>query len=380
MNTSSQTLINPTITTTTLLVVLTVLLASCSVDDNDIGVNTGDSKFVYFIVTHGPTTDVGFWGDVFDGTLEKADELDVDVIPLHPVIESSGELLNQQMSQAVQATPPGIIGTIWGDGMAAVVEQANQLNIPVAAINVYPDPSEFGTGKAEFLLYSGQNDIIAGIDGSHALICSSIGERLNNGTCAGEDPQQVFDTLRESENIAIVCVIHQQSGGVISRCNAVRDLFVSQYNIPAEDFNIVTWDESIPGASVQAFNDFFNDNAQSVYDRFLMMASGPTTVDSYRAATINQSIRDKVVIGAFNTSASVCQALANGEIAYTSGQGQKQQGKKALDYLHYFVLNGSLPPEGMGTDGMPDANWTISPDGYRWYKTGPTIFYDQCPQ
>ncbi|WP_144394525.1 hypothetical protein [Pleionea sediminis] len=357
---------------------LLLLIFSCSVSD-DIRFEENERQYVYFMVTHGPTTDVGFWGDVFEGTQEKADELNVDVIPLHPIIESSGELLNAQMEQAILADPPGILATIWGDGMPEVVQAANSASIPVAAINVYPDPEFFGPGKAEFLFYSGQNDSIVGIDGSNAIICASEGERLINGLCNGISPESIYDSIVESEQIAVVCIIHQQSGGVISRCNAAQNLFINDYGHSQNDFYTISWDESVPGSSVEAIETFFNQSAIANYHRLFIMANGPVTIDAYNTATIPQVTRDKATIGTFNTSSSICTALLEGEVAYASSQGQDFQGKMALDYLHYYILHGDLPPEGVAPDGSTDERWTVSPDGYPWYKTGPTLYYDACP-
>lgn len=356
-----------------------LLLPGCRVDDRSTLLGSDDAAYTYFMVTHGPTTDVGFWGDVFQGTLAKAEQLGVAVIPLHPVIAASGELLNAQMRQAIAARPPGIIATIWGEGMPDVVKQANALGIPIAAINVYPDPSQYGPGKAEFLLYSGQNDVIVGVDGATALICSSAGKRLTNGDCEGTSPQTLFNALQGTDTVAVVCMIHQQSAGVISRCASAQTTFIDTYGLPASQFYPLSWDEAVPGDNVAKIQAFFNDPAVSGYSRFLIFANGPNTIDAYKTASIPDRIRAAAVIGVFNTSSAVCQALANREIAWASGQGQKEQGKMALDYLHYYVHHRTLPPLGQAPDGSADPRWIQSPDGYYWYKTGPEMFYDRCP-
>lgn len=139
------------------------MLAGCVSSD------PGSAKLTYYLVTHGPTTDVGFWGEVYAPALERARELGIELIPLHPATEVTGAQLNMHMQTAIDARPAGIIATLWGDGMVDVVRAGNRAGIPIAAVNVRPDAHEYQRqGSASdvptdptrggFLFYSGQDD------------------------------------------------------------------------------------------------------------------------------------------------------------------------------------------------------------------------------
>jgi len=358
---------------------LVIFLYGCDVNDKEIQVERERGEFVYFMVTHGPTTDVGFWGEVFSETQAMATQLNVNVVALHPVIETSGDLLNEQMQQAINAQPPGIIATIWGDGMPEIVKQANAHGIPIAAINVYPDPEFFGVGKAEFLFYSGQNDVLAAVDVTLGLICSAVGQRMENGSCENAQPQDILDHLTATQQVRAVCIIHQQSAGVLSRCESMRKTLVEDMNLPASSYSAITWDEATPGAGIVAISTYFDDPSIADVDLFLVMATGNNGIEPFLAAELSAGIKSKIKLVSFDTTEVICNALFSGDIIFASGQGHREQGKKALELLHFYVTQGFLPEAGIDVNGEIDNNWIISPDGYPWYKTGPVLFYGACP-
>lgn len=353
---------------------------SCSVNDQDLRTSDREVHQVYFMVTHGPTTDAGFWGDVLLGTLDKARELGVEVIPLHPAVEASGALLNEQMLQAINVNPPGIIATIWGEGMPDTVKVANAQGIPIAAINVYPDPSVFGegAGKAHFLLYAGQNDGLAAVDVTHGIICSTVDKKLINDMCEEQSVHDTFVQISSDKKLRAVCIVHQQSAGVLTRCAAMKQTMLTEFGMSESEYHEISWDEATPGAGVQAINDYFNDALLADVDHFLVMANGPNGIEPYLAADLPDPVKAKVVLGTFDTSPAICASLTNATIRFASAQGHQDQGKMALDYLHYYVENGVLPPAGKDPRGQDDPRWIVSPDGFHWYKTGPQLLYERC--
>lgn len=360
------------------LIVLTLtLISSCDVDDQGYQLTTENENFVYFLVTHGPSTDFGFWGDVLVETRSKAEQLGVGLVPLHPVVEASGELLNAQVSQAISANPPGIVATIWGDGMPEIVKQANASNIPVAAINVYPDPVEYGEGKAEFLLYAGQNDALAAEDVTSALICGAMNLRFDSGTCEGQSVADVF-TLLNAGNLHAICFISQQSEGVFTRCRAMKSLLLNQLGLDETQYTDLVWNETIIGKGADSISGLLNSLDNSGVENIIILSQGNSTAGSYVEANISGNLASKITIGTFDISPLICDAIDSGLLLFASDQGHKLQGQMALDYLHFFVTNSRLPELGIAPNGNKDERWILSPDGYPWYKTGPNLLYERC--
>ncbi|WP_144395342.1 substrate-binding domain-containing protein [Pleionea sediminis] len=359
-----------------LMLILSCLLFSCSVDDSDISLPQISEDEVYYLVSHGPSTDAGFWRDVLTEARISAEELGVGLIPLHPATETSGALLNFQMNQAVDANPPGIVGTVWGEGMQEVIFKANDLEIPVAAINVYPNPTEYTDGTANLLLYSGQNDYLAARDIAMGLVCATAGLRFANNRCGERTVQDVFNEFYSIYTIEVVCLVHQQADSVFQRCNGFKDVLVDELLLPIEQYSEITWNASNLGEGAQQVEAYYASKPD--IERFLIISQGTTATADYLAANLSNEEIAKTKIAAFDTSSILCDALDSGRLEFLSGQGHRLQGKKALEYLYYYVKNGELPVEGMGPDGNPDPRWIVSPDGYPWYKTGPNLLYDDC--
>jgi len=357
-------------------------LCACGDDGNT------QPRETYYLVSHGPTTDVGFWGEVFDAAEAVATRLGVDIEPLHPAVETTGAELNALMRQAVDARPAGIIATIWGDGMPAEVMRANQADIPVAAINVYPDVADYGPvaldgtappGKAGFLLYSGQNDADAADEVARSLVClGGAGAMYTDGSCGGTSVADAWTALTNGATVRAVCIIHQQSAGVLTRCEAMKAV-MNEVGLPAAQYEEITWNEAVPDAGKTAVQAYFADPARADVDHFLVMSNGPNGAAAYLAADIAADVEAKIVIGTFDTSDAICDALTSGALRFASSQGHRDQAAMALAYLHHYVHGDrTLPEPGKAPDGSDDARWTTSADNYRWYKTGPQLL-TQCP-
>jgi ABC-type sugar transport system substrate-binding protein len=343
---------------------------------------------IYYLVTHGATTDVGFWGEVLAGGDEQAAQLGVEIEPLHPVSMSSGAELDDDLQQAIDAAPAGIIATVWGDGMIDKVRAANTAAIPLAALNVYPDPAQYGAlaadgtapaGKGGLVLYSGQNDAIAAVDVTHGLVChAGVGKSLVDGSCEGTSIADAWSALTTGHTVRAVCILHQQSAGVVTRCNTMEHILTAELGLPADAFDRVAWDESIPNAGRTAIASYFGDPAHAGVDRFVVLANGHNGVSAYVGAELSAAVKSKVTLATFDVSDLICQELVNGELAFASAQGQRDQARMALAYLYAFVHDHALPADGQRPDGSADGNWTTSPDGFRWYRTGPQLLA-RCP-
>jgi len=357
-------------------VLTSVFISSCNVDDRDIKQTQINQDFVYYLVTHGPSTDAGFWGDVLTEARQKAEQLGVGLVPLHPAQESSGEQLNAQLRQAIMANPPGIIATVWGEGMQQVIIEANMANIPVAAINVYPTPEEYATGEANLLLYAGQNDYLAAKDVVSALICGALDLKYEQQSCEGLSVTEAFERLQAQESLHTVCLIPQQSGGILSRCQAMRDMLLDELLLSSDQFTELVWNEAIVGEGATAIKEFVDSHPSTT--KFLILSQGHSATSSYVGAELPSEQADKIVFGTFDLSSLICEALVEGTVLFASDQGHKLQGKMALDYLHFFVLNGYLPEAGKAVTGENDERWQVSPDGFPWYKTGPNLLYGSC--
>lgn len=369
------------------LVVLAVQVIGCS-DDGE-----SDSASTYYFVTHGPTTDVGFWGDVLGGATATATQLGVGLVALHPAVETTGEALNSLMRQAVEAEPTGIVGTLWGDGMTAIIRDANQRNVPVAAVNVYPDPAEYAASpggdvsaaasesEALFVLYSGQNDAVAAVDVTDGMVChASTGTLINSaGECAdGETRAAAWSQLQSNGAIVGVCIVHQEAASVLTRCATFRERLTQHYGLASTAVYEISWDESVAGAGKAAIEAFFAGLDTATVATILVLSNGPGGAAPYMAAAIDQATVDMITVGTFDTSDTICAALQNGRIAFASSQGQKVQGAAALEYLHQYVTGGVLPESGRNPGGADEPRWTRSEDGYPWFKTGPDLL-SRCP-
>jgi ABC-type sugar transport system substrate-binding protein len=364
------------------LVAITLVATACG--DS----RPSSSHEVYFLVTHGPTTDIGFWGEVLAGADETAGALGVTVEPLHPVVASSGAELDEQMQRAVDADPAGIIATVWGDGMADRVRAANAAAIPVAAINVYPDPTQYAMlgpdgaapdGKAGFILYAGQNDALAAVDVADALVCrAGAGQGFAGGRCDTATVADAWTALAAGHTVRAVCIIHQQSAGVLTRCQAMEATLVA-LGLPDGAFDRIRWSESVPGAGPQAITAYFAAPAQAGVDRFLVLSNGHNGLAAYVGAGLDASVKARVTLGTFDVSDLICHELDLGEAVFASVQGPRDQARMALGYLYDYVHDqGALPAAGKAPDGSDDPSWTTSPDGYRWYRTGPQLI-TRCP-
>jgi hypothetical protein len=336
-------------------------------------------------VTHGPTTDVGFWGEVYEPALRRAHELGVELVPLHPATEVTGAQLNMHMRTAVDARPAGILATLWGAGMVEVVREANRAAIPIAAINVRPDASEYerqqrasdlpeSSEKGGFLFYSGQDDFTSALTMTRSLVCQRARGVLaaDDTTCADGETTvaEAWAALEAEGPVRTGCLVHQLVLPCFQRCAAFLQVVEG---LGATSYEQIEWTASVPGAGEAAVRAFLTRPENQAASSLLVLGCGPLSTEILRATF--SSVPDNLAYVTFDTTEVVCEGLETGQVTLTSGQGHRLQAVRALEYLHHYVTQGELPAEGESPDGGQDLRWT-SDAQYRLYATGPELISD----
>ena len=337
-------------------------------------------KKKFYMVTHGASTNQGFWGNVLTGANEEAQDAGVTLIPLHPATEVTGEQLDILMDQAIAAKPDGILATIWGDGMTQRVAAANAAGIPVAAINVYPDSTAYSAtgagGKAKFVLYSGQQDYDAATATTDALICSASGAGTLTGDHCGTTTLAAAYTLAKVGSLAVAVFKNESSGGVNARQQAMIDRI--RVLDASATVDVVEWDRNLPGddnAKISAF--FALPRVSGAAHVIVMSASADAIVPLAAYLAAHASATTTLAAGVFDKPTNACTGFTAGWLKFWVDQNESDQGRKALRYLNTFIKTGALPAAGKDTQGTDDAAWTTSVDGYPWYRTGPR-FHPSC--
>jgi ABC-type sugar transport system substrate-binding protein len=342
---------------------------------------SGSGKQQFYLVTHGRSTDSGFWGSVFRPAEEKAAELGVELIPLHPATETTGEALNVLVDQALAAKPAGIIATVWGEGMESRIRAANAAKIPVVTINVFPDSKVYGRPgngtRAELLMYVGQQDYDAALTGTRALICKAgANELLDGSKCATKTVEEAFAAVKAKGPVVASCLLFEQTPGVLARCAAMSTVLTALD--PTLTVTKVEWDGTKTGEGETAIRAYFNQTAVKAATTALVLATGEIAVAPYAASDLGTAVESKVKMMAFDLGGPVCGMLGNGRLTFAIGQGEKDQATQSLVYLHHYLKEGKLPEPGKTPAGGSDPRWARSDDGLPWFKTGPAIV-EKCP-
>lgn len=296
------------------------------------GAGTAQAQDLNFIVvSHGAAADP-FWSVVINGVNEAADELDVNVDYRSPERFDMVEM-QQLLDAAIAANPDGIIVTIPdADALGGTIEEALAEGIPVISMNTGADVfEEFGV-----LAHVGQTEYEAGYGGGQRM--ADLG--VTRAICINHEVGNVAldlrcdgfrDGLGEGAEVEVLSVAPDPTD--------VRDSVVAH----------ITRDPDVEG----------------------LLAVGPVGMHPSLDALRQEGVIDDMVVGSFDLSPEILDAVENGEMAFAIDQQQYLQGYLPVvllkEYNKYGVMPAGIVRTGPGFVTQEDAaavrDWSAA--GYR---------------
>jgi simple sugar transport system substrate-binding protein len=256
-----------------------------------------DDEVVIGLAVHDDPTG-SFWNVVDRGAHDAADELGITLIsngskdPLE-----QAQIIDDYVAQGVD----GIIVSLANpDALSDSVTAAIEAGIPVITINsgvgVY---KELGA-----LTHVGQTEFVAG---------QGAGERFN-----------------ELGATKVLCVIHEEGNiGLEERCDGLEDTFEGE----VERFNVaLTGAGDLVGTSGAIQDKLLSDDS---IDGILSLNPDIATAawDAMQAAGTEQ------ILGTFDLSPDILQAIVDGNISFAIDQQQYMQGYLPVVFLHLYIDN-----------------------------------------
>jgi simple sugar transport system substrate-binding protein len=255
--------------------------------------------FVYGMAVHASPAEDSFWGVVETGARDAADKMGVEV-------RSGGSLDPTEQAQLIENyiadEVDGIIVSLANpDAMQDAVTRATEAGIPLITINsglnVY---KELGA-----ITHVGQDETVAG---------RRAGEVFNNRT----DVEKVL------------CVNHEEGNiGLEARCDGMAETFEGE----VERFNVATTGtRDIAGTLASIQDKLTADPSVGA-----ILTLNPDVAMAARDA-IDAAGTD-VVLGTFDLSEDILQAIMDGEILFTIDQQQYLQGYLPVVFLYLYNTN-----------------------------------------
>jgi simple sugar transport system substrate-binding protein len=289
------------------------------------GDQTTSSGATYYFVTHGSPTDNDFWGAVQQGVLDAEAVYNVKVQYLNPAQESDDAALTALLQQAIAANPTGIAVTI-RDSLAAPLAAAKAANIPVVAINTRPSST---IPADNYLTYVGQDDSVAATDASHKLTALA--------------------TAQSKTITRAVCLMHENSPGLVSRCAAFLQVF--------GDADAAGAPSSAIGHTLQIFDAATAPTAVGAYldqysgDTLAVLACGTGAASAYLSALQSRPTLHPIA-GTFDSSPEINAGLASGQLSFWVDQQQYLQGYLPIPLFDAFKRKGEVPPNFINTGNL----------------------------
>lgn len=290
-----------------------------------------DQELEFIVVSHGAAADP-FWSVVINGVDEAAEELDVDVTYRAPERFDMVEM-QQLLDAAIAADPDGIVVTIPdADALGGSIEEAIDAGIPVISMNTGADVfQDFGV-----LTHVGQTEYEAGVGGGERMAEAGV----TNAVCINHEVGNVAldqrcegfqEGLGEDASVEVLSVDPDPTD--------VRDSVVAH----------LTRNPDVEG----------------------LLAVGPVGMHPSLDALRQEGVIDDMVVGSFDLSPEILEAVESGEMAFAIDQQQYLQGYLPIVLLKEFNKYGVMPagivrtgPGFVTQDNAADViDW--SADGYR---------------
>ena len=317
-----------------LAVALMVVLAACTSDDGadttagggDTATTAGDTTttagdgdgatettesvdlgqgadLTFFVITHG---DAGvFWTVAQNGAEDAGELLGVEV--KYQGSANDPELQAQMIEAAISENPDGIAISLPNpDALADPVRRAVDAGIPVYTLNSgLNNYRELGA-----VTHIGQTEIVAG---------NGAGLRFNDlgGTKA-------------------LCIIHEEGNIALEeRCDGLEETF----NGEVVRLN-VTGDADIPASTAETTATLLADQ-----DIDVVLAAGPT--QALVAVEAVATVGTDIVIGNFDLSGDVVDAIIDGKISFAIDQQQYLQGFLPVVFMYLQATNANTVGGGL---------------------------------
>ena len=284
-------------------------------------------EYTFYIVSHGGPGDP-FWGVVMKGMqdaaafLNNATDDTINATYFGPEVYSVTKLVDM-LNSAIAARPDGIAATITDP--AAVDEplrRAIDLGIPVIAINV-PDPRPAGE-RIPYLFYVGGDEYLSGIRAAERML-------------SVKKPTRAVVTIHEVGHIGL----ELRAKGFIE--------VMTEAGVPAE--KLATGLD--PTQAIEILRGYFSRNPDT--DAIFTLGS----IDSAYVIQFlkEEGLAGKVMLGCFDVSQDVVQAIQDGIALFTISQQQYLQGYMPIIWLYLYNKYGFLPANDILTGpGFVDAS------------------------
>jgi simple sugar transport system substrate-binding protein len=255
------------------------------------------THYVFALVTHGQTGAM-FWDVVRRGAQAAAADHGARLIYLPDPTESGEARL---VTNALQQHVDGIAVTLaFPLAMSAVVKQAEELNVPVIAVNAGANEWQ----KMGMLGYVGTEEIASGM---------SVGNRLNSVGAKN-----------------VVCLDHQQGAVQLEqRCDGIKKTFTGKVTVLY-----------VPGL----------DMASAQSRMLAKLQQDPTvdyivTLDSSFVPATEMAIKlsgSKAKTGTFGVDTRAIKSIEQGSLDWAVDIQPWLQGYEAIDLLYLYKINGNL--------------------------------------
>ncbi|MFQ3790137.1 sugar ABC transporter substrate-binding protein [Halomonas sp. A29] len=255
----------------------------------------------FVMVTHGVPSDP-FWSVVKNGA-EDAAELVGATLEYRAPSTFDMARMQQLIQAAVASNPDGLIVSFTDENaLGGVVQNAVDNGIPVITINSGGD------------------------------VAGNYGARLHIGQSEYEAGRQAAERMQEMGVEKGLCVNHEQGNqGLDQRC----DGFVAGFDGNASQLATTYDPTEIRNAIVAYLNQ--NDDVGGI------LTLGALAAEPMVRAMRDQGATDMFVLGTFDLSPSILEALENGELDFAIDQQQYLQGYLPVMFLDQFARNGMLP-------------------------------------
>ncbi|WP_366654918.1 sugar ABC transporter substrate-binding protein [Fodinicurvata sp. EGI_FJ10296] len=312
---------------------LTAAAAVLAVAGHAPGVAQADEadRMEFIVVSHGAAADP-FWSVVINGVNEAAAEMDVDVTYRAPERFDMVEM-QQLLDAAIAADPDGIVVTIPdADALGGAIEEALAAGIPVISMNTGADVyADFG-----ILAHVGQTEYEAGVGGGERMaeqgVTNAICINHEVGNVALDQRCEGFqEGLGEDATVEVLSVDPDPTD--------VRDSVVAH----------ITRNPDVEG----------------------LLAVGPVGMHPSLDALRQEGVIGDMVVGSFDLSPEILEAVESGEMAFAIDQQQYLQGYLPIvllkEYNKYGVMPAGIVRTGPGFVTQENAADVIdwSAEGYR---------------
>lgn len=267
------------------------------------------------VVTHGQAGDT-FWGVVHQGVMDAAAETGADVTYASPQTYNMAEMaalidaaVNRQVEGLIVSLPDAA-------ALGPSVERAVAAGIPVISINSGSDEA-FLLGVK---LHVGQNEFAA-------------------GRAAGEK-------MTELGGHRAIC-INQEVGNIALdlRCAGFAQGFAGQVDMLSTTMDAQETIGVVRGA-------LQND---ATIDTIMALGADAVAVPSI-AAVEAEGLTGKIIVGTFDLSPNVLNAILDDKVAFAIDQKQYEQGYVPIGLMKTFLETGDIPTTDIQTGpGLVDA-------------------------